>query len=119
MAMEENEAVAPHSPWKRLLYIVLFAAIFQILEIVLGLTLVVQFIFHLFTREPHAALTRLGLLLGEYAFEIITFLTYGQDRVPYPFGPAPSASLEEKEAPAGKSGGSPRRRSRKSGGQGS
>ena len=82
-----------HNPWIRLLYIVLFVLIFNLVEAATYIVLVVQFVFHLFTGKPNERLSELGSSLASYARELIVFLTYRTDELPYPFGDWPEAGL--------------------------
>ena len=75
------------NPWKRLLFIILFGIIFNIVEFVVWVLVVVQFLTKLFTGEVNKQLQLLGTALGAYAGQIIEFLTYYSDDRPYPFRP--------------------------------
>ena len=92
--MANSASVAQgHNPWIRLLYILLFVVIFNLMEAATYVVLVVQFVFHLFTGKPNARLSDLGSSLASYARELIVFLTYRSDDLPYPFGPWPGAGV--------------------------
>ena len=92
MANSPSE-VQRHNAWIRLLYIILFVAIFNLVEAATYIVLVVQFVFHLFTGKPNERLSELGASLASYARELIVFLTYRSDELPYPFGPWPGAGV--------------------------
>jgi hypothetical protein len=82
--------------WKRVLYIVLFAIIFNVAEFVLAVIVVFQFFMTLFTGAPHARARDFGGQLGVYLEQVVRFLTYNSDEAPFPFadwppGPAPAA----------------------------
>lgn len=93
MATEQKtQDLARLNPWIRLLYLLLFLAIFNLVEAATYIVLVVQFIFHLFTGRPNERLAELGSSLASYARELIVFLTYRSDELPYPFGPWPGGA---------------------------
>jgi hypothetical protein len=89
MQTEPTDNGTPHSLWMRLLYIILFAVIFNIVELVITVVVVVQFLLQLLTGRVNQQLRSLGQSLGAYVYEIIVFLTYHADTMPYPFGPWP------------------------------
>jgi hypothetical protein len=90
--------------WKRLLYMLIFVVIFNIAEIVLSVVVLFQVLASLFTGRRNERLLVFGDQLGVYILQIIRYLTYNSDDLPYPFGewPAgeggPGARLEH-EAP--------------------
>ncbi len=80
------------SPWKRLLFIILFAIIFNLVEFVVFVVVVIQFLAKLLTGGVNKQLQLLGPTLGAYARQIIEFLTYYSDDRPYPFRSWPSGT---------------------------
>jgi hypothetical protein len=86
-AAKENR----HNAWIRLLYMVLFVVIFNVVEAVSYIVLVVQFIFHLFTGKPNDRLKELGASLAAYVRELVAFFTYASEDLPYPFGSWPGS----------------------------
>lgn len=70
--------------WMRLIYIVLFVIAFNIAEILIAIITVVQFFTVLFTRASNPRLQTLGGDLGEYIRDVVGFLTYRTDHMPYP-----------------------------------
>lgn len=73
----------------RVLYMILFAVVFWLLCWALVVTAVGQLILRLATGQPAAELTRFGAGLGAYARQVIEFLTFASDVVPWPFAPWP------------------------------
>ena len=80
------------NPWKRLLFIILFAIILNIVEFVVCVVVVVQFLAKLLTGGVNKQLQLLGPVLGAYARQIIEFLTYYSDDMPYPFQSWPNGA---------------------------
>ena len=72
--------------WVRLLFIVLYVILWQVAEIVLGVTVVVQFLWSLCGGSPNASLRDFGQSLGVWLHQVVDFLTYVADERPWPFG---------------------------------
>ncbi len=107
MERQTKDNLMAGGTWKRLLYMLLFAVVFNIAEIVIGAVVVIQFLFKLFTGEVVPKLRHLGQGLGAYVGEIIRFLTYDTEDMPYPFAPWPAGAAEKprQKAPPAKRGG--------------
>jgi hypothetical protein len=69
----------------RILYMVLFAVVFWILSWTLAVTAIVQLVLRLLNGRPNMEITRFGGGLARYARQIIEFLTFVTETVPYPF----------------------------------
>ena len=76
--------------WTRGLFMVLFAILYNIAEIVVGAVAVFQFVATLLTGRRNARLLRLGEDLSTYIYHCLRFLTYASDDRPYPFSSWPS-----------------------------
>jgi hypothetical protein len=87
-----REHASQRSTWLRLLYMLLYGLIFNILQVIIMLTVVVQFISKLLTGNTYGRLDRFGDSLGAYVHEIIRFLTFASETMPFPFGPWPPAA---------------------------
>jgi hypothetical protein len=79
----------PLSLGQRLLYVVLFALVLWVLGSVLAVAVLVQVVVRLATGHPNAGLARFGGGLARYAAQIIAFLLWTSDRVPFPFSDFP------------------------------
>ena len=95
---ESKLQAAVESRWQRLLFIVLFVVVFEITKGLVYLVLAVQFLLRLLVGSVNGNLRSLGRVLGLYAAEIIDFLTYASDRLPFPFSPWPHVPEEEEHA---------------------
>jgi hypothetical protein len=71
----------------RVVYMLLFAVIFWILNWMLAVAAIVQLALRLVNGRPQAELARIGAGLGRYARQIIEFMTFATESVPYPFSP--------------------------------
>ena len=78
--------------WKRLLYMILFGIAFQVSEVVVFAVVVVQFLFKLLGGEPNARLAAFGRDLGIYFQQVISFLTFDSEDMPFPLAPWPDGS---------------------------
>lgn len=72
--------------WVRLLFIVLYAVLWQIAEIVLAVVVVVQFLWNLFAGAPNPSLREFGQRLGAWLNQVVDFLTFVGDERPWPCG---------------------------------
>ena len=88
------------STWKRILFMILFAILYGIAEMVVGVVAFVQVIFALFTGGPNQRLLDLGQNLATYLYQIIQFLTFNSEQCPYPMDAWPSGPPQE-DAPLG------------------
>ena len=78
--------------WIRLVYMILFVALFYIAVFVIAVVIVVQFLTKLFTGKLNPRLQALGENLAAYVYEIIAYLTFHTDDMPYPFSPWPKGA---------------------------
>ena len=97
MAKSPANNAANHNPWIRLPYMLLFVLIANIVEFIVLVTMIVQFIVRLCTGSVNRQLQVLGQSLGAYVQAIIVFLTYHTDTIPYPFGPWSYGARESQE----------------------
>lgn len=109
MAGPVKDNVTRRETWQRLLYIVLFAFIYTVAEIVLAAVVVVQFGFELIAGRRNRSLLELGAGLARYAYEILLYVTYNTERRPYPFAEWPHGAPSAQRAARG---------TRRSGGRG-
>ena len=71
----------------RLLYMLLFGLILYLALIVLVVVVIVQFIFALFADEANSGIRNFSRDLAQYIHQITLFLTYNDERRPFPFNP--------------------------------
>jgi hypothetical protein len=77
--------------WVRGLYILLFMLVYSAVQTVVTAVVVLQFAWSLIDGKPNARLTALGRSIGDYAREIIAYVTYASNDKPFPVGPWPAA----------------------------
>ena len=95
---DETATVKHESVWLRLVFIVLFAIAINIAEVALWVTVLVQFIAKAVTGKSLSALDRFGQNLASYVYEIIRFLTFRVDDMPWPFAPWPDGTPGDETA---------------------
>lgn len=86
--------------WTRGLFMVLFAILYSIAEIVVGAVVVFQFVATLLTGRRNDRLLQLGADLSNYIYHCLRFLTYASDDRPYPFSAWPSPDARPEPPPA-------------------
>lgn len=88
---EEPKPEGPRPPgaWARLPYLVLFVVAFELSKAVMYFVLVVQFLLRVTTGHANERLRGFGGHLGRYVRDIVAFLTYESDAMPFPFAPWP------------------------------
>ncbi|NLY57940.1 MAG: DUF4389 domain-containing protein [Gammaproteobacteria bacterium] len=88
--------------WLRLVYTLLFALAWQLVELLLAVILVLQIGFRLFTGKPHAEVAGLGNSLSQYAWQIGRYVSGASDTKPWPFIEWPAADAQwQPRAPEG------------------
>ena len=81
--IEDN--VKSRSTWLRLVFIVVFGALFNLVALLLAATVVISFLYVLFTGETNSHLKKVGNVLAAYFGEVIRYLTFNTDTNPFPF----------------------------------
>lgn len=100
-ANDIKEHVKDTNVWVRLVFMVIFAALYWVAEIVLAIVVVFQFLCVLFTGKKNEKVLTLGAQLSAYAYQIFRYLTYNSEVQPFPMGDWPSgAELKESGTPA-------------------
>jgi hypothetical protein len=74
----------------RLLYMLLMAFILQFCGTLLFILAIVQFIIVVIDDVPNTRLAVFGRHLGSYAKQIVEFLCFSSEQVPFPFSDWPS-----------------------------
>jgi len=98
---DSKERRVEKSTWHRLGYMVLFVITFNVAEIVLAVIVALQVLFKLVTGKPLDTMISLGREIGEYLRQVVNFLTFASDDMPYPISPWPSSSGKGSGQPSG------------------
>lgn len=83
-----NEDFDSHSKrniWIRLIFMLLLGLAFQVCGTVLCFATVIQFAMTLLDGVPNARLVSFGRSLGNYLRQIVNFLTFASEDMPFPF----------------------------------
>ncbi len=85
-AAQAGETLAP-----RVLHMLLFAVVFWVVCWVVAITAIVQLALRIFAAAPSPELRRFGAALARYAGQVIAYLSFATDRLPFPFSDWPAA----------------------------
>lgn len=96
---EVKENLKSRGTWLRLVYMILFAVLFYLAEIVLVVIAVLQFLWKLLSADTNARLTSFGEELGRYLYQIVRFLTFNSEQMPFPFDDWPGAAPAPQSKP--------------------
>ncbi|GAB4305140.1 MAG: hypothetical protein Kow0083_15600 [Methylophaga sp.] len=80
-----KENVSNRNQWQRILYMILFAVILYLVMMLVTVVVVVQLLFALITGKPNEDIGDFADDLSRYVYRIVAFLTYSDDRRPFPF----------------------------------
>ncbi|MBL1261165.1 MAG: DUF4389 domain-containing protein [Thiotrichaceae bacterium] len=85
--------------WLRLVFMVLFWIALRISEFVIGLTMLMQFVYRISQGEHQPKLMAFGDSISQYVALIAKFQTYQTDEKPFPFGkwPAPKKPIVSRD----------------------
>jgi hypothetical protein len=84
------DALKEESTWLRLVFIILFAILLHITQAVIAAIVVTQFLSKLVTGKVINRGAVFGKNISAYVYEIIRFLTFATDDMPWPFAPWPN-----------------------------
>ena len=85
--------------WIRIVYMLLFALVIQVVALVMTLVAIVQIVAQLLTGDTFAELRMFGTRLANYMRDITAFLTFASDRLPFPFDPSRLEALQTPDPP--------------------
>ncbi|WP_371368605.1 DUF4389 domain-containing protein [Pseudomonas sp. QL9] len=82
----------------RVLWMLLFALVWYVAQMLLGAVVVVQLIYRIIYSAPSAGLLAFGDSLSQYLAQIGRFGTFNSDEKPWPFADWPTPRAPEGEA---------------------
>lgn len=85
----QTVAPPPDDLGVRILYMLLFAVVFWIVSCTLAVTAIAQLLVRISSGRASIELARFGGGLARYTRQIIEYLTFVTERVPYPIGEFP------------------------------
>lgn len=80
-----NNNLKQLSTWKRIFFMLIFAAIGSMVRMLLWAVIFLQVASTLITGSSNANILNLGRSLSIYTYHILLFLTFNTDTLPYPF----------------------------------
>ncbi len=75
--------------WMRGLFMLLMGFAFQVCGTVLCIVTVIQFVIMLISDTPNIRLASFGRSMGSYFQQIVNFLTFATEEMPFPFSEWP------------------------------
>lgn len=82
----------PRNIWVRCLYMLLMGLAYQVVGTLVFFVTVIQFVVRLVSDAPNTHLLSFGRHLGRYLQQIVSFLTFDSEEVPFPFSDWPSGN---------------------------
>lgn len=73
------------STWKRIFFMLIFAAIGSLVRLLLWAVIILQVASTLLTGKANANILSFGRSLSTYTFHILLFLTFNTETLPFPF----------------------------------
>jgi hypothetical protein len=89
MAPDLKENFSNTTTWGRALFMLLFAIIYSIAEMVIGAVVIIQFLFVLFSGRVNERLLHFGGELSRFIYQVFLYLTYNTEEKPFPFADWP------------------------------
>jgi hypothetical protein len=89
-----KENLSNTTTWGRALFMILFAIIYSIAEMVITAVVVIQFFIVLFSGQTNERLLRFGKELSRFIYQVFVYLTYNSEEKPFPFADWPSKDNE-------------------------
>lgn len=87
-SIEEN--IKSRSTWLRLLFMILFAAIWSVSRVVVIAVMLLQFCIVLVKGKTNARLSSLGQSLATYSYQLVAYLAFVTEVQPFPFDDWPT-----------------------------
>ncbi|MDD5580331.1 MAG: DUF4389 domain-containing protein [Methylobacter sp.] len=73
------------STWKRIFFMLIFAAIGGLVKMILWAVIILQVASTLLTGKANSNILNFGRSLSVYTYHILLFLTYNTETLPFPF----------------------------------
>ena len=94
MSDETKQNLKDRNTWKRTLYMLLFILAYAVAEFLLTVVVVVQVFFKLITGSINQRLLILGKQTSQYVYDILKFMTFNSEELPFPFANWPDEHRE-------------------------
>ena len=90
MTEDFNPPDSKRNIWMRGLYMLLMALALHVCVTVLGIVTVIQFVLALLSDTHNTRLASFGRSMGNYLRQIVNFLTFATEEMPFPFAEWPA-----------------------------
>ena len=91
------EHLTSRASWLRLLYMVLFVALWSITRLVVLAVVILQVLFLLFSGGRNERLAGFGESLAVYSYQLVAYLTFASEEQPFPFSDWPDSSVSSQQ----------------------
>ncbi len=91
--MNEDQSIPTHPKrniWLRGVIMLLMGLAYQLTGTMVLIVSVIQFVVTLVNHTPNTQLLKFGRSLGRYLQQIVNFLTFASEEIPFPFTDWPS-----------------------------
>ena len=92
------EHLTSRASWLRLLYMVLFVALWSITRLVVLAVVILQVLSLLFSGGRNERLAGFGESLAVYSYQLVAYLTFASEEQPFPFSDWPDGSVSSAQA---------------------
>ena len=83
--LKVKENLKTRSTWLRLFFMFVVLLLYSVSRVVVGMVVLLQFFWVLFTAETNRSLEHLGQSLATYTYQVICYLTFNTEMRPFPF----------------------------------
>lgn len=90
-----NDEGGGESIWVRALYMLLFALLYSVAEFVMLAVVLVQFGYRVLNDESHPRLLSLGAAIASYIYQVLRYLSFNTEVMPYPFSEWPQGEGDD------------------------
>jgi hypothetical protein len=90
-----KDNIKSESFWLRSLFMVLFLVIYRLVDVLVLLVAISQWLYVLLTGDASTSLSRFASGLGAYVAQIIRYLSYNTEEKPFPFSDWPQTLAQD------------------------
>ncbi len=73
------------SSWIRIIFIIIYAIIWVLSNMLMRFVIFLNAIYFLFTSVPNKSIKEFGKKVSDYINELLYYLTFNSDKMPFPF----------------------------------
>ena len=79
-----------HNIWIRGLFMLLMSLVYHVSGTVMFFVTIIQFVMMLLADKPNVRLVSFGRSMGRYLQQVVNFLTFATEEMPFPFNDWPT-----------------------------